>query len=77
MHAPDCAWQTARLGRLKLAIIMQGSEWLDRGAAHQFGPFSDCAHGHVAVRPKQGARTCTAKPFTPVQELLGNALALW
>ena len=69
-------WQTARLGCLKHIIIMQGSEWLDLGAAHHFGPFSDCAHGHVAVRPKQGARTCTAKPFTPVQELLGNALTL-
>lgn len=35
----------------------EGSAWADSSGAMEarFGPFSDCARGHVAVRPKKGA----------------------
>lgn len=32
----------------------QGSVWLDPHGEERFGPFSDCAKGHVAVRPQKG-----------------------
>lgn len=32
----------------------KGSEWLDPKLESQFGPFSDCAKGHVAVKPSKG-----------------------
>lgn len=31
------------------------SVWADKRQAKRFGPFSECAQGHVAVRPKKGA----------------------
>ena len=30
------------------------SSWADAGQKERFGPFSDCADGHVAVKPKKG-----------------------
>ncbi|KAK9842565.1 hypothetical protein WJX81_006326 [Elliptochloris bilobata] len=32
----------------------EGSAWLHPAAAHKSGPFSECARGHVAVRPRLG-----------------------
>lgn len=32
----------------------QGSEWADESMPERFGPFSECARGHVAVKPKKG-----------------------
>ena len=31
------------------------SKWADPGMAQRFGPFSECAQGHVAVHAKKGA----------------------
>lgn len=31
-----------------------GSEWVSPDMPKRFGPFSECARGHVAVRPKKG-----------------------
>lgn len=31
------------------------SRWADPTLERRFGPFSECAQGHVAVRPKKGA----------------------
>jgi 2OG-Fe(II) oxygenase superfamily len=39
---------------LKTVLSVQGSEWVDPSMAERFGPFSECAQGHVAVRPKKG-----------------------
>lgn len=36
-------------------LSVQGSEWVDPAMAEQFGPFSDCAEGHVAFKPTKGA----------------------
>lgn len=30
------------------------SEWLDESLPDRFGPFSNCARGHVAVKPRKG-----------------------
>lgn len=35
---------------------LQANDWLDSGMENRFGPFSDCAKSHVAVKPKKG--TC-------------------
>lgn len=32
----------------------QGSTWADETMPERFGPFSDCAKDHVAVKPKKG-----------------------
>ena len=31
-----------------------GSTWLDPLSAERFGPFSECAKGSVAVKPRKG-----------------------
>lgn len=33
----------------------QGSVWVDPAMPQRFGPYSDCAKGHVAVKPRKGA----------------------
>eukprot|EP00208_Stichococcus_sp_RCC1054_P005213 CAMPEP_0206139930 /NCGR_PEP_ID=MMETSP1473-20131121/7815_1 /ASSEMBLY_ACC=CAM_ASM_001109 /TAXON_ID=1461547 /ORGANISM="Stichococcus sp, Strain RCC1054" /LENGTH=364 /DNA_ID=CAMNT_0053533881 /DNA_START=282 /DNA_END=1376 /DNA_ORIENTATION=- len=33
----------------------QDSQWADPALAERYGPFSDCAQGHVAFKPKKGA----------------------
>lgn len=48
---------------LYLSDVVEGGEtafpshsvWADPRQAKRFGPFSECAQGHVAVRPKKGA----------------------
>lgn len=32
----------------------QASEWIDNGNEARLGPFSECAKGHVAARPRKG-----------------------
>ncbi|PRW56157.1 Prolyl 4-hydroxylase subunit alpha-1 [Chlorella sorokiniana] len=32
----------------------QGSEWIDSSVQQRFEPFSECAAGHVAAKPKKG-----------------------
>ena len=32
-----------------------GSQWLDPTSPQRFGPFSECAQGSVAVKPRKGA----------------------
>ena len=32
-----------------------GSKWLDPASAERFGPFSECAQGSVAVKPRKGS----------------------
>ena len=34
---------------------VQGSSWMDPSMETQFGPFSNCAAGHLAVKPRKGA----------------------
>ena len=29
--------------------------WVDPAMPQRFGPYSDCAKGHVAVKPRKGA----------------------
>ena len=41
-------------GRTNLCLL-QGSQWLHPALAERNGPFSECAQGHVAVRPRLGA----------------------
>ena len=36
-----------------------GSEWLDLASEQRSGPFSECARGSVAVKPRKGARSDT------------------
>ncbi len=35
-----------------------GSTWLDPASPQRYGPFSECAQGSVAVRPRKGAQRC-------------------
>ncbi len=35
-----------------------GSAWLDPASPQRYGPFSECAQGSVAVRPRKGAQRC-------------------
>lgn len=37
-----------------------GSKWLDPTSEQRFGPFSECARGSVAVRPRKGASAAAA-----------------
>jgi prolyl 4-hydroxylase len=66
--------QTPRLATvlLYLSDVEEGGEtafpsqsvWADKRQAKRFGPFSECAEGHVAVKPKKGAvlvDTCMLK----------------
>lgn len=34
--------------------VLQASEWLEPNMDARFGPFSDCAKEHVAVKPQKG-----------------------
>ena len=40
---------------------IQGSSWLDPSLETAFGPFSECAQGHLAVKPRKG----TLPPLPP------------
>jgi hypothetical protein len=42
-----------------------GSAWADASMAARFGPLSDCAQGHVAMRPRKGARRPASPPLLP------------
>ena len=35
-----------------------GSTWQDPTSPQRYGPFSECAQGSVAVRPRKGAPCC-------------------
>jgi hypothetical protein len=64
--------QTPRLATvlLYLSDVEEGGEtafpsqsvWADKRQAKRFGPFSECAEGHVAVKPKKGAVPNTVLP---------------
>ena len=49
------------------------SVWADPATAERFGPFSECAQGHVAVRPKKGdlllqSDSCSVALLTPLSK---------
>ena len=33
---------------------LQDSKWIDPSLPRKLGPFSNCAEGHVAMKPKKG-----------------------
>ena len=35
-------------------VPLQADEWLAPGMGERFGPFSECAKQHVAVKPQKG-----------------------
>lgn len=35
-------------------MCLQADDWLESDMDKRFGPFSDCAKSHVAVKPKKG-----------------------
>lgn len=35
-------------------VFLQADEWLAPGMGARFGPFSECAKQHVAVKPQKG-----------------------
>ena len=39
---------------LNSSVPLQANDWLDPDMDERFGPFSDCAKSHVAVKPKKG-----------------------
>ena len=39
---------------------LQGSSWLDPSLEERFGPFSECAARHLAVKPRKGTQACSA-----------------
>lgn len=57
-----------RQGRFMVGAVMQDTEeggetafpqdsmWADPALEDRFGPFSECAQGHVAMKPKKGTR---------------------
>lgn len=55
---------------------VQASVWWDAGAARRRGPFSACAQGHVAVRPRLGARPHAAPGCLDGQRVGGQAACL-
>lgn len=66
-HMDVLVEQTPRLATvlLYLSDVEEGGEtafpsqsvWADKRMAQRYGPFSECAEGHVAVKPKKGATT--------------------
>ena len=48
-----------------------GSTWSDPVSPQRFGPFSECAQGSVAVRPRKGANGLLSPAFSfrPIIEL--------
>ena len=60
------------------SMLLQANDWLEPDMDERFGPFSDCAKSHVAVKPKKGTPwvyvattmcSCnkkTSRPETPV-----------
>lgn len=43
---------------VKWATALQASQWLEADMDTRFGPFSDCAREHVAVKPQKGEPVC-------------------
>jgi hypothetical protein len=48
-----------------------GSTWSDPASPQRFGPFSECAQGSVAVRPRKGA-TSFVRAFRSRRPLLNS-----
>jgi hypothetical protein len=71
-HMDVLVEQTPRLATvlLYLSDVEEGGEtafpsqsvWADKRQAKRFGPFSECAEGHVAVKPKKGMLLNTCPP---------------